>query len=126
MSSSIYLIDTSILVDYLRGKSQAIDYVRNLKGDLCVSVITVAELYAGANSQAEESGLEEFMLAFKILDFNHELARMAGHIRRDYGKKYGTGFADALIAATAFSCQAVIVTLDKKHYQMLKKVEIPY
>lgn len=126
MSSSAYLIDTSVLVDYLRGESRAADYLRRLKGELCVSVVTVAELYAGSNTQAEQDIMEDFLMAFKILNFDLEIAKIAGLIKKDYAKKYGTGFADALIAATAYVHEAVIVTLDKKHYQMFKNVEIPY
>lgn len=41
------LIDTDVLIDYLRSKSQAVSFLENLKELLLISSITVAELYAG-------------------------------------------------------------------------------
>ena len=41
------LVDTDVLIDYLRDRVEAIDYIDNLPNPLFVSVITVGELYAG-------------------------------------------------------------------------------
>jgi predicted nucleic acid-binding protein len=44
-SSTPLLFDTDVLIDYLRGRTEAVDYIDNLSAPLFVSVITVAELY---------------------------------------------------------------------------------
>lgn len=54
------LLDTDVLIDYLRGRSEAIDYVDTLPNPLFVSVITVGELYAGVRDGAECSRLDTF------------------------------------------------------------------
>lgn len=41
------LIDTDVLIDYLRGNPAAVGYVEGLSERFLISVITVAELYAG-------------------------------------------------------------------------------
>ncbi|MCX6049439.1 MAG: hypothetical protein NT075_30430 [Chloroflexi bacterium] len=38
------LLDTDVIVDYLRERTQAVDYLENLNVPLFLSVITLAEL----------------------------------------------------------------------------------
>jgi predicted nucleic acid-binding protein len=47
------LIDTDVLIDYLRDRAEAVSYLEGLTESLLVSVITVAELYAGVREGAE-------------------------------------------------------------------------
>src|SRR5262245_13209031 len=95
------LIDTDVLIDYLRGRTEAVEYIDTLGGPLFLSVITVAELYAGVRDGAERAKLDTFVSAFGIIPVDPDIATTGGLYRRDYGKSHGTGLADALIAATA-------------------------
>lgn len=45
-----FLVDTDVLIDYLRGRAEAVTYLESLEASLLISVITVAELYAGVRS----------------------------------------------------------------------------
>ena len=44
------LIDTDVLIDYLRDREQAVAYLESLPPPLSVSAVTVAELYSGVRS----------------------------------------------------------------------------
>ena len=57
------LIDTDVLIDYLRDKVEAVSYLESLSELLLISVITVAELYAGVRDGAERIKLDEFIAA---------------------------------------------------------------
>ena len=46
MNASL-LVDTDIMIDLLRGHEAAVAWVREHTADIALSVITVAELYAG-------------------------------------------------------------------------------
>jgi predicted nucleic acid-binding protein len=95
------LIDTDVLIDYLRDRSDAVAYIESLTPPLSVSAITVAELYAGVRDGAERTTLDGFVNSFQVVPIDDAIAIRAGIIRRDFGKNYGTGLADAIIAATA-------------------------
>jgi predicted nucleic acid-binding protein len=56
----------------------------------------------------------------------HGHSRRGGLLRRDFAPKHGTGLADALIAATAQQTGAELVTLNAKHFPMLRNVTVPY
>jgi len=123
-----WLFDTDVLIDYLRGSQKASTFLTKVIEDsICyLSVITVAELYAGVREGEERAVLENFLNAFEIVTLNENMSRDGGLHRRDHGKSHGVGLADALIAATAISCDATLVTLNKKHFPMLQSVHVPY
>jgi predicted nucleic acid-binding protein len=120
------LLDTDVLIDYLRGRPEAVQYIDTLTQPLFVSAMTVAELYAGVREGKERSQLESFLRAFEVVPIERKIAEQGGLFRRDYGKSHGTGLADAIIAATAQSIPADLVSLNKKHFPMLKTVIVPY
>jgi len=120
------LIDTDVLIDYLRDRAESVTYLESQPLPLLISAITVAELYAGVRDGAERATLDQFINSFQVIAIDAEIASRAGSIRRDFGKRHGTGLADAIIAATAESQQADLVTLNSKHFQMLKDVLVPY
>ncbi len=124
--SAPLLVDTDVLIDYLRGRTEAIDYIDNLSVPLFVSVITVAELYAGVRDGIERTQLDTFVSAFGIIPLDRDIAIVGGLYRRDYGKSHGTGLADALIAATATTRGLTFVTLNKKHFPMVVALVVPY
>jgi len=124
--ADLFLIDTDVLIDYLRGQADAAAYLEGLTERLLMSVITQAELYAGVREGAERSTLDAIVSIFERVDVNPEIARIGGLFRRDFGKSQGVGFADALIAATAEYRNATLVTLNKKHFPMLENVIVPH
>jgi predicted nucleic acid-binding protein len=120
------LLDTDVLIDYLRGHTEAATYVESLTEPLLISAITLAELYAGVRDGEEREALDAFISAFDVVPVEHEIALKGGLYRRDYGKSHNVGLADALVAATAELRQATLVTLNKKHFPMLTDVVVPY
>jgi len=120
------LIDTDVIIDYLRGHKKAKNYITKQSNQLFLSSITIAELYTGVRDDNERNILEQFISCFDIIPTDTSIATMGGLYRRDYYPSHGTGLADALIAATAQSISAKLVTLNKKHFPMLQKVVTPY
>ncbi len=120
------LLDTDVLVEYLRGRPKAIEYLEGLASDLSISVISVAELFAGVKGDEEERALMQFLLAFSILPVTEKVARLGGLYRREYRLSHGTGLADALIAATAEENGLRFVTFNRRHFPMVSEVTVPY
>ncbi len=120
------LFDTDILIDYLRGRSEAVAFLDSQSAPFLMSAITLAELFAGVREGAERTALETFVSAFDIVPIEESLAVAGGLLRRDWSKSHGVGLADALIAATALERGATLVTLNGRHFPMLKTVLVPY
>ena len=120
------LIDTNVLIQYLRGYPSAIKYLDALDENLYVSVINISEIFAGVQNIEDEKRLNIFITVFKSIHINENIAKQAGKFRSKYRKTHGTGLADALIAASAQSVKATLVTLNSKHFPMLENIIIPY
>ncbi len=120
------LIDTEVLVEYLRGRDAAIEYFEGLAQELSVSSITVAEIYAGARATHEHSALELLFQGLAVVPVTAEIARDAGQLRHRFGPSHGTGLADAIIAATAIALGATLATFNTERFPMLAAVSAPY
>ncbi len=108
------VLDSSILIDAIRGESRAVGYV----GSLAVhagghSVVTLCELLPGAIGERAEREMEEFLQPLQLCEANGEIARAAGKLRRRWR---GLSTEDAIIAATAIVHHAVLVTRDRDHF----------
>ena len=125
MTGSI-LLDTDVLVDFLRGHSKAVAFVNAHSARIILSSIVVAELYAGVKGDEEQATLEDFVSLFRVVPVSAEIARAGGLYKRDYGKSHNVGLADAILAATAEAENAELKTLNRKHYPMLKGLRSAY
>jgi len=112
------LVDTDILINFLRGKRKAKEFLSSLleESSICCSAITVAEIGAGMRS-GEEDQTKALLDNIAVLDVTREVAEKAGHYKRST-RGHSLELDDCLIAATAFAHKAVLATGNGKHYPM--------
>ena len=123
------LVDTDVLIDFLRGYGPAVSFVNVHSDRIVLSAVVVAELYAGARGAKdgpEQTVLENLLSLFRVVPIDGEIARLGGLYRRDYGPSHGISLPDALVAATAFLERAELKTLNVKHYPMFEGIEPAY
>jgi hypothetical protein len=127
--SSDFLLDTGIIIRYLRGNRKAADLLDFLedKGRISVSVITYLEILIGCQPREEES-TRLFFDRVQPLIVSQELAHKAASLIKKYpsvfGKQIGRGTPDALIAATAWQRQATLVTLNTRQFAKVPIAEV--
>jgi len=114
------LLDTDVLIDFLRGDEKAVSFVNANSSRIILSSVVVAELYAGVKGDAEQATLERFISLFRVIPVDSEIAKTGGLYKRDFSKSHGVGLADAILAATAESENAELITLNTKHYPMIR------
>jgi len=115
-----YLLDTTVFIDYFRGRQEALTYfdaIFNSEASGAFSVITETELWAGLRP-GEEQQHETLLSLLQPAEVNSAIARRGGELRRDF-KDEGLSIPDALIAATAESIDAALVTRNQRHFQAL-------
>jgi predicted nucleic acid-binding protein len=112
------LVDTDILIHFLRGRREAKDFLSSLldRSQILCSSITVAEIFAGIRPGEEEKtrALVDNLL---VLDVTRGVAERAGHYKRTI-RSQSLELDDCLIAATAFIHRSVLATGNGKHYPM--------
>jgi predicted nucleic acid-binding protein len=112
------LIDTDILIDFLRGKPGARDFFSTLPADtmFCCSVITVAELHAGMRESEQEKTME-LINSLIVLPITKEVAELTGIFKRE-AKGFDLELDDCFIAATAVIEGSELATRNARHYPM--------
>ncbi|MGR3177944.1 MAG: type II toxin-antitoxin system VapC family toxin [Candidatus Anammoxibacter sp.] len=121
-----HLIDTDILIDFLRGDECAKNFLieRSEDSPLYCSVITIAEIYAGMRKNEAEK-TNELLNSLFAIHVTEEIAKIAGEFKRNT-KSQNLELDDCLIAAAAFIENAILATNNLKHYPTKKiKIETP-
>ena len=102
--SDNYLLDTDVLVSYLRGHVQTVGLIKDLAktgATFSISVITVVEVEAGVRA-GEKPKTRELLDTTEILVLDAPMAILAGSfLRENRSKGITLSLADAMIAATA-------------------------
>jgi len=112
------LVDTDILINFLRGRETAQNYLSSLLEEATIycSVITVAEIHAGMKEHEREK-TTELIDSLNIVDINREIAEKSGKYKREE-QRQSLELDDCFIAATAFIKGAIFATGNGKHYPM--------
>ena len=126
-----YMMDTNICIYAIKSKPESV--IRKILSqnpeDLCISVVTYAELMHGVGkSQAVEKNriaMSLFLSAITVLDFDGEAAEAYGQIRAELERK-GTpiGPMDLLIAGHARSQGLILVTNNTREFARVTGLRI--
>lgn len=119
------LVDTDVLIDFLRGVPAAVDSLLAL-GEVSVSVVSVAELFAGFRGTREQADIGRLLAECQVLPITEDVAREAGLLKKKYFASHSVQLPDAMIAATALAHGLPLVTLNVKHYPMVAGLEPAY
>lgn len=122
------LLDTDLLIDFLRKHPHAATLFDKLPDDCAISTLSIAELHVGVREGPARDALDTLLSTFAQIDVSAEIAARGGLLRRDWGKSHGVGLNDALIAATAMQTSRVLLSLNAKRFPMLGKGQllVPY
>ncbi|MCL4439442.1 MAG: type II toxin-antitoxin system VapC family toxin [Firmicutes bacterium] len=115
-----FLLDTTALIDFLRGDKHTIVLLEVLKekAHLAACPITVAEVFSGARDK-ELAITEKFLSSLKFYPLDYEASRLAGRWRYTYVRKGITlRLFDTLIAAVVLRNNLALVTANDKYYPM--------
>jgi predicted nucleic acid-binding protein len=125
----MFLLDTHVLIECLRGRPQAHEWLaRSPREAFGVPGVVAMELLMGCRDQADQHRVQKFVTQFPILwpdasEFARAYDLMAAHRLAS-----GLGIPDCLIAATTLSRNATLYTFNLKHFQKIRELDVlePY
>jgi hypothetical protein len=119
------LFDTDVIIWVFRGNAKAL---REIEGAETreISVVTYLELLQGAHDQKELRAIKAFLAdaAFGIVPLTENIGHRASIYMEEYGLRGGMAMADALLAATAVENQSTLCTGNRKHYRLVKELDL--
>ena len=126
-----YMLDTCICSYILKRRPQSVKArFEELEPEaLCISVVTLAELYYGAarhpKGETIRKEIDDFAARLSVVAWDETAADHYGTIRTILEKKGSPiGAMDTLIAAHARSIKAVLVTNDVRHFTKVPGLKV--
>jgi predicted nucleic acid-binding protein len=117
-------MDTDVMVDVSRRVAAAATYVDSLD-DITISIITAHELIVGARNQRDADGIDSLIKTYPMhAELGAQITGMAYEPLKRYAKSDGLRTFDALIAATAIEEGFTLVSKNRKHFQMIRKLDL--
>ena len=116
-----HLLDTGVLMRYLRGRKDVVRFTRGLgrKKEAVISAITHMELFIGAHRE-EEYSTRKLLSRFQTIPVDAEIGQRAGQlIRQQKAQGRVLSIPDALIAATAIQHNLTLVTFNPDDFDPL-------
>ena len=120
-----YLLDTCILIDYLRGEPSVYDLlIDNEKIKLSMSTITMMELMLGALNKREVGYIQKAFREIDILYIDEDISKLAESLVIKYSKSHNLQIDDALIATTSIIANTKLITYDIGDYQFIPDIQL--
>lgn len=123
------VIDTSVLIDHLRGDERARQALRTAADEgkrLVASVVTKVEILAGMRA-GEEPSTRKLMRALEWIPVDEVIAELAGQLANRHLRSHpGVDPVDYTIAATTEALEATLWTRNIKHFPMIGDLSPPY
>jgi len=119
------LIDTDIIIWYMRDNANAVDLLNSNKGFL-ISVVSYMELVQGMRNKREFKVLKTALTIWKskLLQIDEAISTKAMFYVEQYFLSHSIRLADALIASTAVLNQIPLITGDLKHFSIFKELNV--
>lgn len=120
------VVDTSILIDYLRGGIRWEKLLNELEEgtEIYLPTIVIFELFAGKSSAKPEmvKKIRRLISLVKQINLTESIAKKAGEMYRDVTTVLD--IPDFIIASSALSINAEVITLNRKHFEKIPGLDL--
>lgn len=119
------LVDTDVIIWYLRGNQKAYELIHTLNR-FAISAVTYMELVQGMRNKEELRLLKRTLKQWnvKTIYINEEISALALFYVETYFLSHSMQLADALIGATCSNHGLTLCTANDKHYAVINDIEI--
>ena len=124
MAAKALLIDTDVLIDYLKGIRPACALLDSEQFDLYCSSWTRKELLTKPGlKKSERREIEVLLGRFRTISVDDAIAEKYWILLKKY-ESQGLRQADAIVAATAWQKSFPLLTRNQKHFRFISEIEL--
>lgn len=127
MENATVVVDTDLLVDFLRRSEPGTSVVRGFiaQDRLVITAVSVYELRAGSPLDPQMDQRVAAVLERNVVPADKEAAMAAGAIEHDLrARGERIGFADSLIAGICISNDLPLATRNTRHFERVRGLEL--
>lgn len=118
------LVDTDIIIDFLKGLKPAMNIFRSENFDIYCSILSKKELISKIGlKDSEKKRILNLLSEIKVLKIDTDITDKYQLLIRKYGEK-SDSIVDYLIASTAWSKNLPILTRNSRHFEYIKEVKL--
>jgi predicted nucleic acid-binding protein len=118
-----YLLNTCILIDFLRGSKSIYDIlVSNENLILSMSTVTMMELMLEALNKKEATYIQKVFEKINIIYIDEDISKLAQELIIKYTKSHNLPIDDALIAATSLKNNIELITYYVSDFQYIPNI----
>ncbi len=118
------LVDTDIIIDYLKGITPAKELFKSKNIEIYCSVISKKELLSKAGlSNSEKEKILKLLSNLRVLKIDNTINQKYMLLLGTYGER-SSSLADYLIAATAWAKGLPLLTRNTKHFKFIKEIKL--
>jgi len=122
------MLDTDIVIYTMKRKPLKVKRRFNAHvGEMCISSVTLGELYYGAENSSNSSRnlhvVEGFVARIEVLDYDKSAARQFGQLRRELKNK-PLGAYDLQIAAHSRSLGLILITNNVREFKRVPGLRV--
>ena len=124
-----FCLDTDQAIEYLKGNTAVTSKIESSEEEICITPITVLELFYGAYRSAQVSRrvgeVRLFVNAFEVLPFNQLVYEQFGLLKAELAERGELlDNFDLVIASFCRAHNHILVTSNKKHFERIKGLKI--
>jgi len=120
-----YLLDTCLLIDYLRGEPSVYNLlVNNAEIKLSMSTVTMMELTIGAFNKREVNYIQKAFKEIDIIYIDRDISKIAEDLIIKYSKSHNLQINDALIAATSIKMNIELITYNVSDFNFIPDIKL--
>jgi predicted nucleic acid-binding protein len=119
------LIDTDVLIWYIRGNENARNVINN-NMPFKISVINYMKVIQGMKDKKELKSFQKYLKRWSvdIIQINDNISTRSMFLVEDYCLSHSMELGDAIIASTALENQEIILTGNYKHYTCIPNIQV--
>ena len=127
MEHTTILVDTSIIIDFIRKKEKdKTQFWYFMSNHQCfISVVSVFELYNGATDNNKKEDINKIIKWLKVIPFDFFCSLKASEIYLSLKKLNRlVEFRDIFIAATSIISEKPLATLNIRHFEHISEISL--
>jgi len=114
------LCDTDVFIELFKGNKDVYERIKSIGiSEICLSSITVMELYYGALNKKELAKIKTFLSSFEIVQLERKISEKSIELIENYAKSHNLEIPDSLIASTAMINDLRLFTYNRKDFKYI-------